>query len=290
MTPVGIPFFETTSVRPTDSVGSYQATIDESWNLRPLPQGGIVTAIALRAMSDALDDPTQRLRTLHTAFIAQVAAGDVTVEVDQLRRGRTMSHLRAEVANVGANRGHLTTGVFGSTRVGFAFTDLAPPANIPPPDDCPSFRDPAPDDAFDPMPFWDRRVEGRRALGHRWDEDYVPDRAETATWYRFDDPPFLSDGTIDPLSLVVLIDTMPGAIGEKVGRQDRQWFSPSVDLSVHLLDDCRSPWVLAHNRARHSGDGYASVDMALWDFGADSADAPRLVAYATQLSLFSFLD
>ena len=51
---------------------------------------------------------------------------------------------------------------------------------------------------------------------------------------------------------------------------------------VHLLGDCRSPWVLAHNTARWAGDGYASVDMALW---ADDA----LVAYATQLSFFTFL-
>jgi acyl-CoA thioesterase len=291
MRQVGIPFFETTSVRPTASEGSYEGIIDGSWNLRPLPQGGIVTALALRAMSEVLDDPAQRLRTLHTAFIAQVAAGDVTIEVDLLRRGRTMSHLRAEVANVGAKRGHLTTGVFGATREGFAFTDLAPPKNLPPPDDCVSYREPVPDGVdFEPMPFWEQRVEGRRALGHRWDEEWVPDRAETATWYRFDDPPFLPDGTIDPLSLVVLIDTMPGAIGEKIGRQDRPWFAPSVDLTVHLLDDCRSPWVLAHNRARHAGDGYASADMALWDFGAMSADEPRLVAYATQVSLFTFLD
>jgi len=291
MRQVGIPFFDTTAVRPGHSEGRYEGAIEESWNLRPLPQGGIVTALALRAMGETLDDPTQRLRTLHTTFIAQVAAGDVTVEVDLLRRGRTMSHLRAEVANVGAKRGHLTTGVFGSTRVGFAFTELAPPENLPRPDDCQSFRDPIPSDVpFEPMPFWERRVEGRRALGHRWDEDWVPDRAETATWYRFDDPPFLADGTIDPLALVVLIDTMPGAIGEKVGRQDRPWFSPSVDLTVHLLDDCRSPWVLAHNRARYAGDGYASIDMALWDFGARFDDTPRLVAYATQLCLFTFLD
>ena len=72
------------------------------------------------------------------------------------------------------------------------------------------------------------------------------------------------------------------------GRSDRAWFAPSVDLSVHLLDDCRSSWVLAHNRARFAGDGYASADMALWDCGDDGAGPPRLVAYATQLFLFTF--
>jgi acyl-CoA thioesterase len=286
---VGNAFFASSSVTSTGS-GRYDATIDESWNLRPLPQGGIVTALALRAMTDALNDPTQRLRTLHTTFVAQVAHGPVSIEVELLRKGRSMSHLRAEVANTGAARGHLTTGVFGSTRPGFTFTDLEPPVEIPHPDDCPSFRDPPPPDvpAFDPMPFWDLCVEGRPVLGHAPWDDYVPDRAERAMWYRFDDPPFLDDGTIDPLAIVVLADTMPGAVGEKVGRDDRMWFAPSVDLTVHLLDACRSPWVLAHNRARYAGDGYASADMALWDCGPEGADQPRLVAYATQLFLFTF--
>ena len=189
-----------------------------------------------------------------------------------------------------APRGHVTTAVFGATRSGFAFSDLEPPASVPAPDECPSFRDPPPAHVplFEPMPFWDRLVEGRPTLGHAPWEEYVPDRAERAMWYRFDEPPFLDDGTIDPLALVVLADTMPGAVGEKIGPQERQWFAPSVDLAVHLLDECRSPWVLAHNRARYAGDGYASADMALWDCGPDCASPPRLVAYATQLFLFTF--
>ena len=272
--------------------GRYVGTIDESWNLRPLPQGGIVTAMALRAMAQALDDPSQRLRTLHTTFAAQVAHGPVSVDVEILRRGRSASHLRAEVRNPGAKRGHLTTAVFGSARAGFNFTDLQPPTDRRRPADCPSFRDPPPSQAppFEPMPFWTEWVEGRPMLGHAPWDNYVPDRAERAMWYRFDDPPYLDDGTIDPLSLVVLADTMPGAVGEMVGPQERPWFAPSVDLAVHLLQECRSPWVLAHNRARHAGDGYASVDMALWDCGPDGAAQSRLVAYATQLFFFTFLD
>ncbi len=284
-------FRSTTRVTPVEP-GRYQATIDESWNLRPLPQGGVVTAVALRAMAELLADPTQSLRSLHTTFAAQVTHGPVTVAVELLRRGRSMSQLRAEVSNPGSSRGHLTTGIFGAPRRGFDFTDLAPPDPIPAPDRCPSFRDPPPPGVvpFEPTPFWDRHVEGRAVLGHApWDE-YVPDRAEHVIWYRFDEPPFLDDGTLDPLALVVVADTMPGAVAEKVGPRDRHWFAPSVDLTVHLLDHCRSPWILAHNRARFAGDGYASADMALWDCGEDGTGPARLVAYATQLFLFSFAD
>ena len=60
-----------------------------------------------------------------------------------------------------------------------------------------------------------------------------------------------------------------------------------MDLTFHLLGECRSEWVLAHNRARHAGEGYASVDMALWDCGLEGR-SPVLVAYATQMMFFAF--
>jgi acyl-CoA thioesterase len=244
-------------------------------------------------MQDTLAEPEQRLRTLHTTFVAQVPHGRLAVDVDILRRGRSMAHLRAEARDPTAERGHLTTAVFGTTRTGYEFTDLEPPAPIIPPSRCRSFRDPLPPEAgdftFTPMPFWDRRVEGRGMSGHAPWEAYIPHRAEHATWYRMDDPPWLDDGRLDPLALIVFADTMPGAVAEKLGTEERaQWFGPSVDLTFHLLDDCRSEWVLAHNRARHAGDGYASVDMALWDCGEHGTDPPRLVAYATQVMFFAF--
>jgi acyl-CoA thioesterase len=282
-------FFEATSVASVGP-GRYRATIDPSWNLRPLPQGGIVTAVALRAMADTLDDPTQSVRSLHTAFCAQVPDGEVEIAVDVLRQGRSVSQLRAEVTAPGAERGHLTTAIFGAERPGFDFTDLQAPDDVPPPDVCPSYRDPAPEwvEGFAPMAFWAERVEGRVVYGHAPWDDYVPERAERVMWYRFDEPPLLDDGSLDPFALVVLADTMPGAVNEKVGSPARAWFAPSVDLTVHLLDACRSPWVLAHNRARFAGHGYASADMALWDCGPQGTAEPRLVAYATQLFLFSF--
>ncbi len=285
-------FTDSTQVH-ADAPGRYTASVDPRWNLRPLPQGGVVTALALRAMQAELDDDLQQLRTLHTTFAAQVAHGPVEILVEVLRRGRSMSQLRAEVRNVGSPRGHVTTAVFGSARDGFAFTDQQPPAGLPGPAECPSFRDPPPEgiEPFEPLPFW-THVEGRPALGHAWWEHYEPDRAERAGWYRFDEPPMLDDGTMDPAAVIVLCDFMPGALGEKVGGSgpaERAWFAPSVDLTVHLLGESRSEWVLCHNTARHAGDGYASADMALWDCGDDGDAAPRLVAHATQVFFFTFL-
>ncbi len=255
----------------------------------------MVTTLALRAMDAELGHPTQRLRSMHTTFAAQVAHGPVEIDVEVLRGGRSMSQLRAGVRNVGAARGHVTNAVFGAERTGYEFTDIAPPAGLPGPDECRSFRDPPPDGivaAWEPMPFWSH-VEGRPALGHLFWERYEANRAERAGWYRFDEAPMLEDGTLDVGAIVVLSDFMPGALGEKMGGDgpaQRPWFAPSVDLTVHLLGECRSEWVLAHNTVRHAGGGYASADMELWDCGDDGAAPPRLVAHATQMFFLTFMD
>lgn len=159
--------------------------------------------------------------------------------------------------------------------------------DVPGPEGRRSFRDPLPDGvAFQfprpPMPFWEEIIESRPVIGRAPWEPFEDGRAESASWCRFDDPPVLADGSLDPLAAIVLCDTMPGAVGQKLGPDSGPWFGPSVDLTVHLLERAEPGWLLAHNRARHAGDGYASVDQALW-----TADG-RLVAYATQLMFFAF--
>jgi acyl-CoA thioesterase len=269
----------------------FAAQVSEAWMLAAVPQGGIVAAIAARAMGEVLGDATQTLRTITCVFAAQVAAGPVEIEVEVLRQGRSMSQLSATARNPGAAAGLTAIAAFGAPRRGFEFTDLAFP-DVPGPEGLRGFRDPLPDGVDPerfirrPMVFWDEVVECRPATGRPPWEPFEDGPAEVAYWYRLDDPPEVVPGVLDPLASIVLCDTMPGAVSQKVGPQDEMWFGPSVDLTVHLLGPASPGWLLAHNRARHAGDGYASVEMALWDPRA--AGGPALVAYATQMMFFAF--
>jgi len=121
-------------------------------------------------------------------------------------------------------------------------------------------------------------------VGHAPWDDWVPTSSERAYWYRFEEPPTVEGELLDPLAVVTLCDTMPGAIGERMGPGMPFWLPPSADITVHLLGEAGPGWLLSHNRARWAGDGYASVEMTLWD------PARGLVAYATQMMLFSFPD
>ncbi|MGA2521071.1 MAG: thioesterase family protein [Acidimicrobiales bacterium] len=277
------PFERQSAVTPDPgAAGHYRATMSDGWNAPVLPHGGMVTALAVRAMAAELSHPEQSLRSVTTVFAAQVSPGPLDIDVTVLRRGRTMSQATATVRNRGDEAGHTAMAVFGAPRTGFSFTDLTFPS-VPPPEQCRSFRDPAPEGFAwaRTASFWGK-VESRMAMGSLPWDDWEPTTSERAYWYRFDEPPVDADGAWDPAALVVLCDTMPGAVGERMGPGIPMWFGPSADLTVHLLGRAVSPWLLAHNRARHADEGYASVEMALWD------PAAGLVAYGTQMMFFSF--
>lgn len=270
--------------------GRYATTVSPCWELAVVPQGGILAAIATRAMERELDDPTQTLRTMTAMFAGQVAGGPVEIDVQLLRRGRSMSQLTATVRNPGVDAGLTAIAAFGGRRRGFEFTELVFP-DVPGPEGQRSFRDPPPEGIvfeFDrpPMPFWEEIVESRPVIGRPPWEEFIDGPAEAAFWYRLDDPPLGPDGLLDLAGPIVLCDTMPSSVGQKVGPDAGPWFAPSVDYTLHLFRAPSPGWLLAHHKARHAGDGYASVELSLWD--PSPSEGPALVAYGTQVMLFSF--
>jgi acyl-CoA thioesterase len=279
---------ETAVTRDRARPGRYRAFLTPDWSAPMLPQGGIVAVVATRAMEAELARPEQRLRSVSVVFAGQVRSGPVEIAVGVIRRGRSISQLTATVRSMGETAGTTAIAVFGTSRPGFDFTDLAMP-DAPPPEQCRSFRAAEePPDNLDlrfHFPYWDF-VDGRSVNDHAPWEEHDATTSERLSWYRFDEAPLLADGRLDPHGLVTLCDTMPGAVGERVGeRGDRPvWLSPSADLHVQILGEWRSEWLLAHNFARRAGDGYASLEMELWD------RETGLVAYGTQMMFFSFPD
>jgi acyl-CoA thioesterase len=263
--------------------GRWRADLPAIWGAPTLPQGGIVSAVAVRAMMAELAAPEQRLRSVSTVFAAPVAAGALEIDVAVLRRGRSLSQLSATVRNPGEDAGHTSIAVFGGARPGFEFTDLRPPT-VPPPERSVSFRDmPAEFVRRVEFPYWNQ-VEGRIALGHPWWEQWESSTSDRVYWYRFDDPPVVAGDVLDPAAVVTLCDTMPGSVTERMGSGMPFFLPPSTDLTVHLLGDAAPGWLLAHNRARWAGEGYASAEVTLWD------PTRGLVAYATQIMCFVFPD
>ena len=91
-------FSRGTAVQPAGD-GRYVGDIGEEWNCPIVPQGGIVAAVATRAMEAALGEPTQTLRSLNSVFAGAVRHGPGEIDVTVLRRGRPRYQLRASVRN-----------------------------------------------------------------------------------------------------------------------------------------------------------------------------------------------
>ena len=100
----GTKFDLGTAVERGDAPGAFRAHIGEEWNCPIVPHGGLVTATTLRAMIAELDDPGQTLRSVTTVFAAQVQAGPVDIDVNVLRRGRSVSQVQRDRANAGRRR------------------------------------------------------------------------------------------------------------------------------------------------------------------------------------------
>ena len=149
---------------------------------------------------------------------------------------------------------------------------------MPPPAECASFDELTSFDRLRPR-FFDN-FDTRLAQGQRWwTSDWAPGPARIARWFRYKIAQRLPDGRLDPLALPPIADTMPPALIQKLGPDHTPFFAPSLDLTVHFLEDTPSQWLLACVHARRARGGYATADVEIWD------DDRRLLAYGTQMML-----
>lgn len=276
-------FLEATRVAPVSERGDrFRAEVGTDWNAPTFPCGGIVSAVALRAMEAALADPNQRLRSFATMFVSTVESGSLAIAVERLRIGKRMSQLQAEVRSAGRTEpGHVTTAAFGEDRRGFDFTYRTPP-EVGPPEDYPGLATAPPGVPVWRSSFFDNLDVRRVQSFASFETDWEGGRAEVIRWFRYKNPPRLPDGRIDPLSLVALADTMPPAIAQHHGPGFPLFHAPSVDLTMRLFADTEDEWVLSHVVGHWAGAGYASADVSLWDRSG------RLLANGAQMMLIRF--
>jgi acyl-CoA thioesterase len=156
--------------------------------------------------------------------------------------------------------------------------DTEPPA-VPRPDACPNIAEVGLGPGRIRAPFF-RNLDVRLAAGQPWwESDWSPGPARVARWFRYKLPQRLGDGRLDPLAIPPIADTMPPALIQKLGPNRPLFHAPSLDLTVHFLEDTTSQWLLTAVHARRARAGYASAAAEIWD------DGGRLIAFATQTML-----
>src|SRR5689334_10923202 len=82
-------FDRTTAVEPTDRPGTFAVELDAGWSSLVGVHGGYLCAVAVRGAE--ADAPDRIVRTVTTSFLRTADVGPATVEVREVRRGRSMS-------------------------------------------------------------------------------------------------------------------------------------------------------------------------------------------------------
>jgi acyl-CoA thioesterase len=244
--------------------GTYEAVVDERWNVMRGPHGGYIAAMMLRALTDAVGDPARAPRSLTVYYPAAPAPGPVSIDCEVERSGRSMTTASARMTQDGRPT-CLALAAFSAPwpeAIGF---DHAERPDVPGPD------------ALDEMdrgllvPPFTRYFHFRPAVGDPMFSR--SERAFTGGWMRLREPHAL-DGPL----VAALADAWPPPVFQVA---DTPVAAPTIELTVHFRGElpAEDGWVLGVFESRVARAGYFEEDGTLW-----TRDG-RLIAQSRQLAL-----
>jgi acyl-CoA thioesterase len=267
-----------TAVRADPEVNHrYLITLPNHWDYL-LPSGGVVMTCALRAAEAHLADPALRLASATTIFSSPVNPGELVAEIHVIRHGHATAQVRvmlrhAQATEPGAQVELIATFCRdrrGPDVIGAAFPGVARLA------DARDVADGAANNPHTRFRFY-HQLECRLADGAPfWVSDFTAGPARYARWMRYRVPQRDADGRFDRLALSPLIDTMPTALHRAIGPGAYRFYAPSLDLTIHAVDDTTREWLLVATTVRRARAGWAIGDAEVWD------DEGRLIACGSQ--------
>ena len=257
--------------------GWYTAELGPEWNFLT-PSGGVLMTIAMRAMYEELGEGDLRPLSANTHFCSPVPAGPLEIRVEVLRHGRAAAQVRAQLCSTSMpGPGLEVSATFARRRpTRIEMLDGKLP-DVPKPDALQPLEALA-DITGRGRPAFFNNLDSRLAVGEPWwVGGWKPGHARIARWYRYLVPQRLADGRFDPLAIPPIADTMPPALIQKLGPDHPPFAAPSLDLTVHFLEDTWAEWLLTDVRAHWAGFGYASATVEIWDLEG------KLIAFGTQM-------
>jgi len=246
--------------------GRWDTRLSSAWSIGENSNGGYLLTPALRAAHEISGHPD--LLTVTTHFF-RPGQGDQPAEVtaEVMKLGRTMTTVRAELAQDGKARVALMAG-FGDlnaeSRHEFAWAPTMP--DIAAPDDCAD-----PFDAIDGListleQSCDLRIDAERLAASK-----AAGRAELFGWLRF-----ANGADPDALALPFFADAFVPSVFAATGPTG--WV-PSLELTVQVRQRPAPGWIAIHAEAEDMGNGKLIETAKLWD------STGVLVAHSRQLML-----
>ncbi|MEX2550709.1 MAG: thioesterase family protein [Nitriliruptoraceae bacterium] len=259
--------------------GRHRGRVDPGWSVvdDAAPNGGYLLAIAARAMRAEASHPDPVSLTGH--FLRPPSTGEVTIEVEVIRRGRRHDTLTARLVQDGTEcvRVLATFGDLSAAR-GPTRVDLAPPS-FPPREQCIDTTSGtaalAAAGAVPDFPI-QRRFDHRQPPDLAgWAVGRPAGRGEMGGYVRFADA--ADDDPMDTLGLLVVADCFAPAVFN-AGDISARWV-PTIELTVQVRARPAPGYLAARFTTQAITNGYLEEDGQIWD--AES----NLVALSRQLAL-----
>lgn len=230
-----------------------QVEIGPDWTQGRTSYGGVTAALCLMAARRLVDE-RRPLRSAMISFVGP-SAGQVSVEAEVLREGRTASSVHTRLSGpsgIGAD----ATFTFAAARE--SNLNLAPSA-------APASAMPFPGADATPMVFPGGVPSFTRQLEFVWKSDGAPftggGQTRELSWVRLRD----LKSRAHKLSLIALADALPPAVTPALnGAAPLSSMTWMIDV---LVDTPRTEegWWLLEASADHARDGYSTQDMTIWN-------------------------
>lgn len=252
-----------TAIAP-DGPDRWRCRVGAAWSIGATPNGGYVVTPVLRAVRELAGKPDPLTVTTHFLRPA-VADADAVVEGRLVRQGRSTATATATLSQDGVTRVAVMA-TFGDLGTGAAepAIALAPPQDLPPPDEC--------------VPRTELQQGVALPIAARLDVRVHPDDAggtspvaQVRGWIRLVDA-----SPADTLALPLFADAFPPALLSALGRVG--WV-PTVELTVQVRRRPTPGWVRAAFVCDDLAGGRMIETGTLWD------DSGAVVARSRQLGL-----
>ncbi|MFB7292948.1 thioesterase family protein [Actinacidiphila glaucinigra] len=251
----------------------YDADLHEGWRIGMGVNGGLLLALAGRALAEELGGDGQGHRdpfSISAYYLSTSLPGPVTARTETLHRGRTVSTGMVSLVQDGEERlrAIATYGdLDGHDHAGDVRTSATPP-QMPPPEQCVG-TEAAPPEFLKNSPMLER-IELRLdpdTVG--WAVGAPSGRGIVQGWLR------MPDGREpDPLMLLLAVDSLP-PVSFDLGIPG---WAPTLELTAHVRARPEPGWLRLKHSTRNFADGYMEEDAEVWD------SAGRLVAQSRQLA------
>ena len=256
-------FAEATALSLTEKAGEasrFEGTIQPGWDIVGNANGGYTMSMFARAA--LLQSERRDVISVSAHFLSPGIAGPITIDVTPIKSGRRFATSRVELgAEKAMLAGTVITGDLDAGQGPELILDEAP--EIPAPDDCPKVTS----DGFFPPPFVDR-------IEQRLDPAFTPQAKPgpiVRGWVRL-----LDDEPMDTLALVLASDSLPPTVFNT--DLEPNWV-PTVQMTIHIRNRPRTPWLLLDSYSRFITGGMFEVDNTIFD------EDGTVLAHSRQLQL-----